>query len=178
MGKPVISLAQGKAHLRVEHELDDDLIQLFLDAAIDRTLQEIGLAGVLEVPAHETPSSCRKFGFRYPVESLTAVEKLGSGGEYATVPAEEYELTGNFDTGHVIEFDEAAGHRNGDTFRVTWRAGMPNPPPAWFRVAVFFLLAHYYENRSSVIIGQGVAAIEVPQGFAHLTAPHRRWFFA
>jgi hypothetical protein len=49
-----------------------------------------------------------------------------------------------------------------------------NPLPAWFRVACYFLIGHYYENRSSVLI----AAVEVPMGFLHLTAPHRRWFFA
>jgi hypothetical protein len=52
------------------------------------------------------------------------------------------------------------------------------PLPAWFRVACYFLLGHYYENRSSVLVGAGLSAIEVPMGFTHLCQPHKRWFFA
>ena len=56
--------------------------------------------------------------------------------------------------------------------------GCGDKVPAWFKVACFFLIGHYYENRSSVIVGQGVSAVEVPMGFLHLCQPHKRWFFA
>lgn len=177
MPKPVIPLTAAKAHLRVEHDLDDAEIELYLEAAIDRTLQEIGLAGVLEEErVTETPLA--SFGFLYPVQEILSVEKRSPAGDWLTVPAAEYALSGTVQDRQMIELSHLAGHVSGSSYRVTWQAGLGAQPPAWFRVAVFFLLAHYYENRSSTLIGQGVSAVEVPMGFRHLTGPHKRWFFA
>ncbi|MEK7952779.1 head-tail connector protein [Luteolibacter soli] len=174
MAKPVIPVTEAKQHLRVEHDLDDAIIAAYTEAAVDRTLQEIGLAGVLE-RVHSTETTLREFGFLYPVEEVTSVEKKGTGGEWQTLPAEEWTLSGNLEERHVLTL--GAGHLSGNCYRVTWKAGL-KPLPAWFRVAALFLIGHYYENRSSVLLGQGVAAVEVPMGFKHLTAPHKRWFFA
>jgi uncharacterized phiE125 gp8 family phage protein len=172
MAKPVIDLTTAKAHLRVEHEYDDEMITGYLAAAIDRTLAEIGLAGVLE-REHVTETTRREFAFLYPVAEVTAVEKKDEMGEWQALPAEDWTLTGHVEERYVLELAEE--HLSGSEYRVTWTAGM-EPLPAWFRVAVLFLLGHYYENRSSVAMG--VSAVEVPMGFQHLTRPHRRWFFA
>lgn len=177
MSKPVIPLGLGKSHLRVEHELDDESIQLFLDAAIDRTLQEVGLAGVLERD-HETRTTLATFGFMYPVESIVSVEKMDATGSFQVVPADEYVLSGTHDERQILTLSKEAGHVSGSSYVVKWKAGFGDKLPAWFQLAAFFLLGHYYENRGSVLLGQGVSAVEVPMGFVHLCAPHRRWFFA
>jgi uncharacterized phiE125 gp8 family phage protein len=176
MAKPAISLTAAKSHLRVEHELDDELIGEFVAAAIDRTLQEIGLAGVLE-REHVTRTTLACFGFLYPVEAIVSVEKKDATGAWVAVPAEEWELSGSIEERQVIMLDAEAGHLSGSSYKVTWQAGF-DPLPAWFRVACYFLIGHYYENRSSVLVGQGISAIEVPMGFRHLCGPHKRWFFA
>lgn len=175
--KPVLTLTQAKAHLRVEHEFDDELISTYAEAAVDRTLQEIGLAGVLERD-HVTETTRTTFGFLYPVEEIVSVEKLNATGTWVVVPPAEYHLCGTIEERQVLEIDEEAGHVAGSDYRVTWKAGFGPNPPAWFRMACYFLIGHYYENRSSVLIGQGVSAVEVPMGFIHLCRPHRRWFFA
>jgi uncharacterized phiE125 gp8 family phage protein len=172
MAKPAIDLTTAKAHLRVEHDFDDTLIGEYLAAAIDRTLAEIGLAGVLE-GQHVTESDQPRFGFLYPVAEIVSVEKRNAAGAWVAVPEEEWTLSGTAEGQHSIEL--AAQHLPGSWYRVTWEAGL-SPLPAWFRVAVLFLVGHYYENRSAVVIGATPA--EVPMGFVHLTKPHRRWFFA
>lgn len=177
MAKPFIPLTVAKAHLRVEHDFDDELIGIVTEAAVDRTLQEIGLAGVFEV-SHVTSTSLAVFGFQYPVERIVSVEKRDAIGEWQAVPDGEYRLGGTFEDRHTLSFSGAAGHLSGGSYRVAWDAGFGEKLPAWFKVACFFLIAHYYENRSSVIIGQGISALEVPMGFVHLCRPHRRWFFA
>jgi uncharacterized phiE125 gp8 family phage protein len=177
MPKPVIPLTLAKSHLRVEHDLDDELIGLMVDAAVDRALQEIGLAGVLERD-HSTETTLASFGFLYPVQEIVSVEKKDAAGAWQTLPAEDYSISGSIEERHVLTLSAEAGHLSGSSYRVMWKAGFPDPPPAWFRVACFFLIGHYYENRSSVLIGQGVSAIEVPMGFVHLCAPQKRWFFA
>jgi uncharacterized phiE125 gp8 family phage protein len=173
MGKPVLDLTTAKQHLRVEHEFDDELIQQYAAAAVDRTLAEIGLAGVLELD-QVTETTLREFAFLYPVESIQAVRKKNAGGVWQTLPAEDWTLSGNAETRHVLTLAEQ--HLAGESYRVEWTAGLGDPLPAWFRVACLFLVGHYYENRSCVVVG--AAPAEVPMGFLHLTKPHRRWFFA
>ncbi|RYD42187.1 MAG: phage gp6-like head-tail connector protein, partial [Verrucomicrobiaceae bacterium] len=113
MPKPVIPLTVAKAHLRVEHELDDELIGIFTEAAVDRTLQEIGLAGVLE-REHVTPSTLREFGFLYPVASVVKVEKKDAAGEWQTLPAEEWTLSGSIEERHILTL--GAGHLSGSSY--------------------------------------------------------------
>ena len=177
MAKPVIPISVAKAHLRVEHDLDDELIGGYLEAAVDHTLQEIGLAGVLDHAFHVTETTLREFGFLYPVASVTKVEKKDSAGAWQVVPTDQWTLSGNLEERHVMALSEDAGHHSVSDYKVTWVAGL-EPLPAWFRVACLFLIGHYYENRSSVVIGSGVTPVEVPMGFVHLTKPHKRWFFA
>lgn len=168
-----MSTTEAKAHLRVEHGLDDALISVLAEAAVDRTLQEVGLAGELEGARtrSERMYVCREVRLCLPVESVDAV--LLDGEELA---AEEWTLSGNFDRGYVVEISEAA-HVAGSLCEIRYTPGFGETVPAWFRVAVCFLLAHYYENRSSVVVGQGVTAAEVPMGFLHLCRPHRRHWF-
>ena len=71
------------------------------EAAVDRTLQEIGLAGVLE-REHVTPTTMRAFQFLYPVASITKVEKKDAAGDWQTLPADEWTLSGTIEERHVI----------------------------------------------------------------------------
>ena len=169
---PVISLERAKEHLQVQHDLDDALIQVMLEAAVERTVAEIGLAGCLV--SHEAVVDYRAMRFPYPVEGTPSVEGWVDD-VWGAVPAEEYlVLSGNFDVGYELRIaDNAPGTR----WRVTWLAGL-DPVPGWFVVAALFLCAHYYANRSTVVVGQGLAGVEVPLSFQHLTGPHRRVWFA
>ena len=47
-----------------------------------------------------------------------------------------------------------------------------------FFLAALFLIGHYYENRSAVLVGQGVAAIDIPQSVKSLLDPWRSILFA
>lgn len=169
MAVPSIDLETAKAHLNVAHDLDDELIELFCQAAIERTVMEIGLAGSLD--ENVTEHACRTITFDgIPVEDVSKVEKW-SGGEWVEMESTEWTLTAGESA--KLEITTEATR-----YRVTWEGGFGETPPAWFKVASLFLVGHYYENRSAVIIGQGVAAIALPMAFEHLTAPHRRWIFS
>lgn len=172
MAKPALDLSTVKAHLRVEHDLDDPIIADYTAAAIDRTLAEVGLSGVLELP-QVTETTLREFALLYPCEAVTAVKKRDAAGAWETLATDQWTLSGNADTRHVVTLAEA--HLEGSDYRVEWKAGL-SPLPAWFKVACLFLIGHYYENRSAVVIGATPA--EVPLGFLHLCRPHKRWFFA
>lgn len=171
MAKPAITLTRAKAHLRVAHSLDDDLIDLFAAAAVDRTLQEIGLAGELEAGQRETPMDAATVTFPLPVAAVSSVTKDG-----VAIDSGDWSLSGNFDIGQSLTVAESAWDAAAE-WEVVWDAGFASLP-AWFELAALFLLGHYYENRSSVATAQGLSSIEVPMGFHHLCAPHRRVWFA
>lgn len=44
MAKPNIDLSEIKAHLRIEHVLDDDLLEVYADAALEAASNHIGKA--------------------------------------------------------------------------------------------------------------------------------------
>lgn len=169
MAKPVIPLQLAKDHLVVEHSFDDTLITYLCETAAERTLQEIGLAGLLERETAETSSPSVKFFA--PVSEILSVESL-SGEAWLTVPTEDYELSGNPDKGYSLTIDGIAPR-----WRVKWENGY-SETPSWFVTACLFLVAHYYQNRSSVVVGSNLSAVEVPGSFLHLTAPHRKIHFA
>lgn len=50
-------------------------------------------------------------------------------------------------------------------------AGLPGNDA--IKAAVLLLVAHYYATRPTVIIGQGAAAVEVPQGTSDIMANYR-----
>lgn len=177
MGNPTLSTPAAKKHLVVEHDLDDELIAQLAAAAVERTLAEVGLAGVFKT--HTTEVNFLRARLPYPVVSITSVSELDSASDWQAIDSGDYELSGDYDSGYFIEIDDDAGHKEGDWFQVIWVGGWEaGAEPAWFWVACKLLLAHLYENRSSVVVGQGVAAIELPLGWEHLCRPHRSVFFA
>jgi hypothetical protein len=48
--------------------------------------------------------------------------------------------------------------------------------PSPLAQAAFFLLTHFYENRSASVVGQGVSAVELPEAVERLIAPYRSIF--
>lgn len=168
MAVPVMPLERVKSHLRVEHSLDDADIALYAQAAVERTLAAVGLAGEFR-PRVDT-TFCRNVRFPVPVACITSVEKRQADGSWGLVSEDDYALSGSVESFHELTIDD-----DGE-FRISWEAGYGEAVPSWFIVAALFLVGHYYENRSSVAIGVGVTAAEVPMAFEHLVSPHRRFW--
>jgi len=51
------------------------------------------------------------------------------------------------------------------------------PVPEWFSIAVSFLVTHWYENRSAVVVGSGIAAMALPLSVERILALHRSHHF-
>jgi uncharacterized phiE125 gp8 family phage protein len=172
MAKPALPLSLAKAHLRVEHDLEDALIVLMAEAAVDHCLDFIGVAGMLT----ETVSEFPRCGYRflYPVASVTAVERWNPLGTWDAMDTDAYTVRGSAESGYELAF--AATEPVGK-YRVRWEAGF-DPLPASIQLAALFLLANSYENRAATVVGQGVAAVELPHGVKSLLNPWRRILFA
>lgn len=180
MAKPKLPLDTVKTHLRIEHDLDDPLLEVLAAAAVDRALAEIGLAEVLGDAVWEEMVRADADGvlrLTAPVEDAETLTVAWGSNAAGWTELEEVDFTVRSfgETGwRVIVANACAG----TVYKVSYVAGFGETMPSWFAVACLFLTANFYENRSSVAVGQGISAVEIPQSALFLLGPHKRIHFA
>lgn len=175
-----VSLAQAKAHLRVDHEDDDDLIGGLVDAA---TQYLDGYAGVLG-RALVTQSwrldlarpACRSVLLPLPpVSAIEGVAYLSEGAE-AELDAAAWRL-GEGPLGAFLVLNDGYGwpamDGREDALRVTFTTGYGDPAdvPAPIGQAIKLLVGHWYENREAV--GEAARTAPLPFAVTALLAPYR-----
>jgi len=174
-----VSLDDVKAHLRVDHDDDDALLnaaivaaRLHVEAATRRVLieQEWRLhldrwprRRILRIPAA-------------PLIAIDAVRVRDAEGVATVVDADDYEVDAASVPGRLV-LGEAApsppGRKaNGIEIDVTAGYGATTlTVPSPLRHAVMMLVAHWYEHRGAV--GHDRGGETLPLGFAALIAPYR-----
>lgn len=171
----MITLAEAKAHLRVQHSAEDTLITALIDSAYrhaesrtgrvfdsgQRTLVLDGFgstAGAIELPWT-------------PVESIDSVEYVDPDGVTQSLNSPPLRL----DTRQLYpllmpqwgtEWPETIAEPESVTITAT--VGMTETPGD-VRAALLLLIGHFYENRESVIIG--TISSELPMGVSMLLDP-------
>jgi uncharacterized phiE125 gp8 family phage protein len=174
-----VSLAEAKAHLRLDADDDDQLVtaaivaaRLHVEAATRRAL----IAQSWRVYRDAWP---RKRIVTIPVAPLLAVDAVtvyDTNGDPVTVDPDDYEVDTVAVPGRLvlvtpvpavvgravngIEIDVTAGYGP---------SGVDVPSP--LRQAIMMLVAHWYEHRGAV--GHDLAAAATPHGFDALIAPYR-----
>lgn len=182
-----VSVADLKAHLRIDHDEEDERLSAFIAAATSRFDGRDGILGRalltqqwrLTLPAF-APSITVPLPPCQTVDSITYVDTAGAT---LTVDASTYVVSGlGGDLPAVIEPAYGAEWPATRTMReavtVTFTAGYGDDAadtPEPIRAAIRLLAAHLYEHREAVALGATVA--ELPQGVADLIAPHRGWSF-
>lgn len=178
-----ISVTEAKAHCDITYSGDDSLIGALVDAA---TAHVDGWAGILgrclvtqswRVSFADWPASgCIRLPFP-DVSAITSVKYYDADNVEQTVSSSLYELLED-ERGSFIRFlddftSPSVYDDRSDGVRVVFVAGYGNAAavPAAIRVALLMIVAHLYENREAVTMGQ---AIELPMGAAALLAPYRR----
>lgn len=177
---PVVGLELFKSHARVLHDFEDDLMQVYLDAAIRHLDGPTGILGRCLV-THTWRQDFADWGteLRLPVPDVTSAEVtyIDAAGEAQTLPPESYLIDSRVEAS-VLRF--ADGFSRPDLadvaapVRVTLEAGFGAPAsvPKPIVAAILILAAHWYAHRVPVVAGQTVA--EVPMTFDALIAPWRR----
>jgi uncharacterized phiE125 gp8 family phage protein len=174
-----VSLAEAKAHLRVEHNEDDDTIaaliagaRVHVEAQTRRALvtqtwrlardgwPANGRIAVLPVPLRELVVA-RVYQLDGTTQAIDvaafAIDKI-SAPAVLTFAAGALPAPGRIAGG--IELDVEAGY--GDA---------PSDVPEPLRQAIRVLVAHWYENRGLIVAGQGVAVL--PESVGALLKPYR-----
>lgn len=159
-----ITLSTAKDHLRVTHDLEDDLINGLIMSARDLCERETGRA--LMPQTWELALS----GFDdvmdlsiAPIISITSVKYTDSAGAEQTFPVTEYVLD---NAGQYIAAVALASgkswptvHAGINTVRIRFQAGYADAasvPPA-LKQWMLLQISHWYRNRESVNVGNIVS---------------------
>lgn len=180
----VLSKEVAKAHLRVEGDLEDDLIEALVLAAESRLDGWVGLLGRCMI--NQTwVASYRGFtslalALPFPDVSSVTVRYYDSDGIDREIDDTDFRLIETATT-TAIEWRDGYGLPSlavrSDAVRVELVAGYGSEPedvPEAIRHAIKLLVGGWYENREESVIGVSVTSLPISLAAESLIAPYRR----
>jgi uncharacterized phiE125 gp8 family phage protein len=176
----VVDLALLKAQVRVLHDFEDDLMQIYLDAAIRHLDGPTGILGrCLVTQTWRQDQDGWHAEYRLPVPDITeaVVTYTDPEGVTQSVAPSAYTVE-NRPEAAFLRFlpgfeRPALSDRAGPVqIAVTAGFGAPDAVPRPIVAAILILAAHWHAHRLPVVAGQALA--EVPMSFDALIAPWRR----
>lgn len=150
---PLVELQTLKQHLRVDHDLDDALIEAY----------EVAVSGLLDGPGGQLGRCIRRQTWQVEVEA--------PGIFPAPVP-DVLEVTASAGAATIARRGREVVVTVSEPCTLDLTCGLPDHLLPQVRVAVMILVAHLYEHREPILTGTIVA--EVPMSADALLADLRR----
>jgi uncharacterized phiE125 gp8 family phage protein len=190
--EPFVELATVKAHLRVDHDDDDTLIEAYIAAAcahIDGPggwLERAIGVQTLEVRSDTfSAPGCNTLDLPFPpVIDVVSVNYLDAEGAEQTLDAADYAVTGGYTLRPAYDGAWPTVLGYADAVRIQYRAGYVVDPvadplvaaiPAQITAAVLLMVGDLYQNRETTIPKDGATAIPMSTTVERLLAPFRWW---
>ena len=176
-----VSLAEAKAHLRLETNDDDTLLQSLITTSRLHIEAALGLALITQSWSwmfDHWPRGERVVLPLRPVQAVTHVRVWRQDGTSQTLPADNFILDGQGNPARLLPVAPAAlvePGQPGNGIEIGFTAGFgasARDVPATIRHALLLLITHWYEHREPVEIGASVNA--VPVMVSELLHAHRR----
>jgi uncharacterized phiE125 gp8 family phage protein len=176
-----ISLAEAKAHLRIDADDEDALLTSLIAAArmfVERTLSLALITESWSLYLDGWPRSGTIALPLHPVQTVTAVRIYDPDDAPTVVDSDTYSVDVLSDPGRLVVSagsGQLAPARLLNAFEIAFTAGFGDAPedvPEPIRHAVKLLVTHWYEHREPVVLGQ--LPQEVPATVAGLLLPYRR----
>jgi uncharacterized phiE125 gp8 family phage protein len=177
---PVLTIDEVKAHLRVDHADEDQLIIGLIDAAtahIDGYNGILGRALVTQTWTVDFPTFRNRLDIPLgPIQSAT-IQYYDSTDVQRTLATSVYAVLSDGLGPYVaLRYNQQwpQTYTRDDAVRITFVVGYGAAAsvPVAIRAAMLLLIGHWYDNRSTVSVGE--AASEMPVSAAALLAPFRR----
>jgi uncharacterized phiE125 gp8 family phage protein len=179
--EPLLTLAEVKAHLRVDHDDEDNLISSLIAAATDHLDGRAGVLGralVTQTWVQEWSGfpACRRIRLPLPDVQSVTITYIDDDGAEQTFAASGYHVTHDSRSGLVILDDDASWPSTTDrpdAVTITMVAGFGDPDavPRAIRTAATILVSTWYRNRDAVVTGTIAAAM--PISVDRLIQPYR-----
>ena len=174
-----VSLADVKAHCRIDHSDDDTYIAGLIAAAVAfvDAQGELGRAMITQTWAqYESQAPGRVRLDMGPFIELVSVKFFDAAGSLQTATLADFEirLHGDFVICKPKEDREwPTADTREDAIKITYTAGYgaASDVPAGIKHALLMLIGHWYENREAVVIGTITAT--TPMAFAVLIGNER-----
>jgi uncharacterized phiE125 gp8 family phage protein len=179
-----VSLAEAKAHLRVDTDSDDALIARLITAArglVEAQQRRALVTQTWDLTLDGWPEWDRRYGaiaIRLPLppcQSVGPITYLDPNGVLTTMPGADYVIDlGDRMTPARVQplrgrsWPALARVPGAVTVRFIAGYGAAEDVPATTRQAILLLVGHYYDNREAVITG--ATAAELPMAVAALLA--------
>lgn len=158
-----VTLAEAKAHLRIETSSDDTVITALIVAARQQLEEICNRAFVTQtlVKTMECWPACGCIRLPRPrAIAVTSVKYLDAALVLQTVDPANYVLTAGREPAEIWPVNgycwPSPAVNNPNAVQVTWTAGYGPAAadvPELVKHAIKFLVAHWYENRETVNIG-------------------------
>jgi uncharacterized phiE125 gp8 family phage protein len=175
-----VTLAEAKAHLRVDGSAEDTLIASLIITSRLHVEAALGLALITQSWSYfidAWPRSPQLSLPLRPVQSIGAVKLYAADESVAIVPTDTYLLDGAATPARLVHRGSHPWPKPGRTangIEIAFVAGYGNSAafvPAPIRQAILLLVAHWHEHREPVAIGEANAS--VPSMVSDLLQPYR-----
>lgn len=176
-----VTLAEAKAHLRLDGTVEDALIQSLIITARMHIEAALGLALMTQTwkwCLDRWPKGQRLSIPIRPVQSVQSVIIWMDNDISRIIPLSQFYLDGQSAPARLVWLASNPPPDPGrvaNGIEISFAAGFGSAAsdiPATVRHALLLLVAHWYENREPVEIGSAINAI--PAMVTELLAPHRR----
>lgn len=155
-----VSVSEMKAHLRVDHNHEDDRISGLIQAAREMVEEDAQVALcpqtlTFRLDAFPNWELCLR---KCPINTISSITYVDSDGTTQTLASDKYTLDAYSKPARVTPaYNEVwpATRRQINAVTVTATAGYSSPSsvPAMAKQAIKLLVSHWYENTEAVLVG-------------------------
>lgn len=172
-----VTLAEAKAHLRIDHSSEDDLLAGLIRAAREEVERATGLALIEQgwrLVLDAWPRNGAVTIALHPVRTILSVTAYGPDGEASLINPAGYQADTVSRPSRIRFGDAPPALRAMNGIEIDFTAGFGEAGtdvPDLLRRAMLLLVAHWYEFRTA--FGPKDQPVGYPAGYDRLVAPFR-----
>ncbi len=172
-----VTLAEAKAHLRIDHGDDDDLLAGLVRAARQEVERSTGMALLAQswrLVLDDWPQNGCVLVRIHPLREVQSITAFGSEGEGSVIDPDTYQVDAVSRPARIHFTAPVAPLRAMNGLEIDFTAGfgeagtdVPDP----LKRAILLLVAHWYEFRAGY--GPADQPVSYPAGFDRIVAGYR-----